>query len=96
MEFRFFARYVFATGSYGLLSAIPQVVYAKQPYRNAATGEYKSLPPPVAERIYNVLAKACIAPALWPAFLLRDATRLEHYCRGMVPRKYGIDPEYSI
>ena len=87
----FFVRYMLTTYTYGLLSAIPQMVQAKQTYRNASTGEYKSLPVPTTEKIYNVLGKAVLAPVMWPVFLTRDATRLELYYRGVDPRKYGID-----
>ena len=91
-----FRRYLLATYSYGAISAIPQMWRKERKYINPKTFVGEVLPVPIVERFGTALFKTCIAPVWWPFILYKDLTRLELYCKGVDPRRYGINPDEDL
>jgi hypothetical protein len=89
-------KYFLVTSSYGLVSALPQTWKLERTYRHSETLQAKVLPVPIAERVGHVIFKMGLAFSMWPLFVYRDMIRLELYCKGVDPRKYGISPDDTI
>jgi hypothetical protein len=92
----YLGRYLLATWSYGAVSAVPHTWKLEREYRHTQTWKKELLPVPIAERVGIALFRMGVAPAWWPMLMYKDLTRLELYCKGIDPRKYGINPDETI
>ena len=92
----YWGRYILVTWTYGAVSTVPHLWRAERKYTHTENRVTQVLPMPLADRYGNMIFRMCTAPLYWPFFLHRDLTRLELYCKGIDPRKYGIDPDEDL
>ncbi len=92
----YLGKYLIATVSYGLASALPRTWQMQGKYHNTLTDRLEVHPAPITEKCRSAVFGMCLAPFWWPMFLYNDLMRLELYCKGVDSRKYGFDPNWGV